>query len=268
MKKFKIRASACGKIMSVSIGLTESQNTELNKLLNKPTALTDLQSQKLNKLRHKRDNPELPTGAKTYCEDWIKEQIYDRRIMLSSKHIEKGLICEDDSLEFIGEHLGYSMLLKNEIQFENEYMTGEPDAIPKDIVIDAKNSWDCFTFPLFDDEIENSLYEWQGQVYMELTDRKVFVLAYTLLNTPENIIGREARSYSWKMGYGELSEETYEKIHDHMTYDKIDQAFKIKTFTSNYSAEKTKEIIERVELCRIYINKLLDKLGLEHIKYD
>ena len=80
MKQFKIRASACGQIM------TNPKN---------------------------KDNI-ISQTTQTYIDIWLKEQIYNRRKKISTKHMQKGLIVEDNSLDFIAEQLGYGLLIKNE----------------------------------------------------------------------------------------------------------------------------------------------------------
>jgi hypothetical protein len=128
---FKIRSSAIGKIMAGQIGLTEKQKVDF-KILSEKEKLTEKQSITLEALRHKKDNPELPEGAKTYCKIWLKEQILNRGVDFGSKYTEKGNVMEDDSIDFIAKMLKYGMLLKNPVHFENEYITGTPDILTGD----------------------------------------------------------------------------------------------------------------------------------------
>jgi len=132
MKTFKIRASGSGNLMGVK-GLGKT--------------------------------------GESYLQQWTKEQLYGRRKFMTNKYVEKGLIMEDASLDYIAEHLGYGMLVKNEDYFENEYFTGTPDVILNNHLIDVKNSYDCFTFPLFFNGVPNKDYYWQAQVYMALCDK-------------------------------------------------------------------------------------------------
>lgn len=262
MIKFKIRASAGGQIMGGRIGLTEKQTETLNGLVEKKATkgLTEKQQATLNELIINDQKKELPQGAKTYCESWLKEQLYTRRKRVETKYMEKGLIAEDHSLDFSAEYLELGMLSKNTEQFENEYMTGEPDSLPADLVIDVKNSWDCFTFPLLEDEIPNNDYFWQGQIYMHLTGRKKFKLIYTLMDTPINIIEREARNYCYKGGYDLDDNDILQMFIKDMTYKNIPDKLRIKIYDITYESDKIKEIEERVKLCRIYIKELLTKL--------
>lgn len=221
MREFKIRASAIGKIMTNPRSKSET----------------------------------LSKTTMTYCEEWTKEQIYGRRKEFSNKYTQKGQIMEDNSLDFIAEQLGYPVILKNEEYYENEFITGTPDAVLEGLVIDVKNSWDCFTFPLFETEIPTSDYYWQAQGYMALTGIKKFKLIYVLSDTPEHLIDSEYRRHLWSTGEEEDA-EVYQQFVDKMTYTNIEDKYKIKIFDIEYNEEDVQKIIERVKECRTYIEQL------------
>jgi hypothetical protein len=260
VKKFKIRASASGKIMGGTVGLTDAQQKELDILndrksqavagVEKVKPLTPAMEKKLVELFDKRNNPQLPQGARTYCDDWIKEQIYSRRKEFTSKYTDKGIIVEDNSLDFIAERLGLGMLFKNEEQFENEFMIGEPDTIIEDRLIDAKNSWDCHTFPLLNDNIDMDYFH-QGQVYMALTGLKHYSLVYVLSDTPMHLIMREASFYANNNGME--VDDVMEEFIAKMTYPDIPDKYKLKKYDFEYSQEVVDNIEKRVKLCRDYI---------------
>ena len=196
----------------------------------------------------------LPVGAKTYCEQWVKQQIYSRRKEFTSKYTIKGDMVEESSLPVIANYLGIEKLSKNDEYFENEFATGTPDALT-DYIIDAKNSWDCFSFPLFDDEVPSDDNYWQGQVYMWLTGKQLAKFVYVLSDTPEKLIQQEAKSYCYKNGY-DLSPEIVDEVRERMTYGNIDPKYKIKVFDVVRNDEDIKLIETRVLLCREYINSL------------
>jgi hypothetical protein len=263
MKQFKIRASAAGKIMAGSIGLTPAQTATLRDLeakLKEKGKITDKQEITRQSLIHKKENPELPQGAKTYCKTWIKEQLFSRRKEFSNKYTEKGHVMEDNSLDFIAEMLGLGMIIKNEDHFEDEHMTGTPDVILKDLIIDVKNSWDCFTFPLLEDEIPDQDYYWQAQTYMHLCDQYSFKLIYVLSDTPMHLIEREAFIWSKSQGYGDLDEDMLQTFIDKMTYPDITPEHKIKSFDIPRVEDDIEQIKIRVELCRSYISELYNTI--------
>lgn len=151
MIEFKCRASAAGKLMT----------------------------------NQKSAKDALSQTTKSYLDEWMKEIIYGVRREITSKQIEKGLEYEDQAIDKVIEWLDLPLALKNKERFKDEYFEGEPDLLVGNCVIDIKNSWDCFTFPLFADEIPTDDYEYQVQVYMHLTGLKKAKVVYVLLNTPE-----------------------------------------------------------------------------------
>jgi len=107
MKQFKIRASAVGQIMS------------------DPRAKKD----------------KLSATTMTYCQEWLKEQIYGVKKFNSNKYTEKGIQMEDKAIEYLSK-LNSDFYLKNEESFENDFLTGTPDIILNDTIIDIKCSWE------------------------------------------------------------------------------------------------------------------------------
>ena len=150
MKEFKIRASAAGQIMT------------------NPRSKSDL----------------LSKTAQTHCQDWLMEQLYNRKKEFTNKYVQKGLIVEDNAIDMYAEHKGHDILLKNEDYFSDDFMQGTPDIILPELIVDVKSVWSPFTMPLFDDTPPVG-YELQAQVYMHLTKRKHFELAYCLIDTPD-----------------------------------------------------------------------------------
>jgi len=254
MKDFKIRCSAIGKIMAGTIGLTDAQELEYNMLSTKEKP-TDIQRAKLVNLMMKKSNPEIPQTAKSYCEEWLKEQLYGKRKEFSSKYTNKGIIMEDDAIDRIGRHLEMEGITKNDQFYENAFMCGTPDVNLFDTIIDTKCSWDCFTFPLFDTEIPNTDYWWQGQGYMHLTGAERYILGYTLENTPLHIITKQAYYYASDNGLD--VDDVLPEFIEKMTYTNIPDNLRVKLFEFAYDPEAVKRIEERVKLCRIYIESLL-----------
>ena len=212
--EFKIRASGCGKLMG-------------KKGLGK-------------------------TGL-SFAEMWLKEKVYNRRKDIKSKYLEKGNLMEDNSLDEVAKNMGMGILIKNEKHFTNDYMTGTPDAIVKDCVIDVKNSWSWETFPLLETEVPNSDYYFQLQVYMELTGTSKAKLIYTLMDTPEHLIQKEAYWYAKDNGYGELSDEMLSEFVAKMTYPDIPEKYKYKCFEIERNDADIELIKIRVLECRDHL---------------
>lgn len=212
LPEFKIRCSAIGQIMTNS-----------------------------------RTKGQLSKTAQSYVETWIKEQIYKRRKVITTKYMEKGNIVEDRSIAFAGRVLNAD-IIKNEQRYENELLVGTPDVITEDYVIDVKNSWDCFTFPLFYENVPNKDYYYQAQGYMALTGLSHYKLIYTLLDTPDSLIEREFKYAS------ELDYDTFAKDY---RYSEIDEAYRIRIFEIERDDDVIDAINGRVIECRNYINNLI-----------
>jgi len=173
----------------------------------------------------------ISVGGKTYLKEWVISQLYGIEKQIKSKYIDKGVMLEDQAIDFTVKMLDIEFALKNETRFENDYFTGEPDMILDDRIIDIKNSWDCFTFPLFETEIPNSDYFYQLQVYMHLTGKRKATLVYVLLDTPAT---------NWDAG---------------IIYN-VDDKYRIKTFEVEYDSAVIEILTAKVIEARQYINSL------------
>ena len=176
----------------------------------------------------------LSETTKTYAEEWLKECIYGFPKEIDNKYLKKGIMMEDVAIDKAIEWLDLSFAIKNEQHYADDYFTGTPDLIVDGVVYDIKNSWSCWTFPLFENEIPTKDYFYQLQIYMYLTGCKKAELIYVLLNTPEELIG-------------------YETLHN---YDNIDKKYKIKTFKIDFQSEVIEELQNRIINVRDYIKQL------------
>ena len=202
MKEFKIRASAAGKLMTSPRSKTET----------------------------------LSETTKTYLKEWLTSEIYGVQKNIQSKYLTKGVMLENEAIDRVVEWLDMPLMLKNEKHFEDNNFQGTPDLfLNDDTVIDIKCSWDCFTFPLFENEIPTTDYYYQLQVYMWLTGRTKAKLIYVLLNTPDGL------SY----------DETFD-------YSNIDKKYRTKVFDIDFNQTIIEALIIRVNESRKYIETLLN----------
>lgn len=271
-EKFRIRASCASKIMTEpkgAAGLTGRQAEELKKLEEREK-LTEKQAIKKAELIAKRDKkPELSATAKGYCQEWLKSKLYDKTKEIKSKYLEKGNEVEDKSIEFLSRVLDVG-LEKNETWFQDDWMHGTPDVIPDhpsywDKVIDMKNSWDCFTFPLFypyntDPKKAFPAYYWQGIVYMNLTGRTEYEIIYTLMDAPQFLQEREAKQIAY--GTGVDYEETLKEVEEQLTFSHLPDHLRLKRFPFALNPHDVVRLQQRVIMCREYIDQLLKESGL------
>jgi hypothetical protein len=197
---------------------------------------------------------ELSKTTQSYLDEWAKSQIYGKRKEIKSKYFDKGLQMEDAAIDFLSSQDRFGLMIKNEDYFENDFMTGTPDVILKDEIIDTKCSWDCFSFPLFDSDLPESNYFWQMQGYMALCDKPKARVIYCLMNTPEPIIEREIKSFFWDKD--EIDTDIIAEIRAKHSYDLTPLKFRIKEFAVYRDEESIERIKTRVIECREYLTKL------------
>lgn len=212
MKQFKIRGSAIGQIMTNA------------------RSKTDLLSQ----------------TTISYLEDWLKEQIYNRRKKVESKYMDKGIIMESEAIEFVSVYFpDLPLLIKNEKNFESDFMTGTPDLILQDEIIDIKCSWDAFTFPLFETQLDKNYY-WQLQGYMALAGHSKGRVIYVLMDTPMDIIEKEIR----------FNPDNEAEILAYHNYSDIPDKYRIKCFDVVRNDQDIEAIKQRVIECREYLKTI------------
>jgi hypothetical protein len=175
----------------------------------------------------------LSQTTKSYLEEWVKEQIYGIKKQINSKYLQKGLALEDQAIEFYSVAMDKDFMIKNLDHYEDDFFTGTPDCMHEGIVYDFKTSWDCFTFPLFDQEPDMGYY-YQLQVYMHLTGLRKAKLVYTLQDTPDYLTHEEPVSYAH-----------------------VDDSYRVKEFEIEYDPMVIETAKARIQECRDYVKELL-----------
>ena len=192
-QNFKIRASAGGKLMT------------------EPRAKSET----------------LSETTKSYLKEWAISEMFGVKNEIKSKYTERGLQDEDKAIDLMMTVLDLPFTIKNEQYFENDYFCGTPDLIVGDTVYDAKCVWSCFTFPIFEKELQNKDYFYQLQIYMHLTGCKKAVLSYVLLDN--DVIGHKYQ---------------------------VEPKQRIKTFEFEYDPEVIEKLKEKVILSREFLKQL------------
>lgn len=131
----------------------------------------------------------LSETAKTMIKDIVREEYFGVRKTITSKAMEKGIRCEDDSIKLLNDFL-FTDYVKHVGRVTNDFITGECDILSESIR-DIKTSYSIATFPLFEEELHNNNYEWQMRGYMWLYDKPRAYVDYCLVDTPEDLIGWE-----------------------------------------------------------------------------
>jgi len=195
----------------------------------------------------------LSKTAKSYLEQLAKEELLGVRTEFSSKYTDKGNIVEDEAIALVEKVKCEGLFLyKNEEHFSNDYVTGTPDVLTNDFLIDVKSSWNVDTFPMFDKELKNKDYYYQLQAYMWLTGKVESHLCYCLVNTPKFIIKAEVRK---------LHKPRYSDIKAIILKHKFNadtEKRRVKSFKVELDIEVIGQIKERIEVCREYYNNLIN----------
>jgi hypothetical protein len=206
------------------------------------------------------------TAQKHLLEVYITEK-YGRKRDIQTKQMKKGVEVEGDSIEMLSKYLG-NKLEKNEERFKNDFITGLPDIINGNEIIDVKSSYDLWTFLGNIPDKLDSLYYAQLQSYMWLTGAIKGTIAYCLCNTPENIIQQEKYYLLKKMNV--VSEESPEfvreslKLEFNMKFDDIRLEEKILLFNIDRDEDFILKIQQKVAAAR----KFLLEIELKHLNFN
>jgi hypothetical protein len=201
----------------------------------------------------------LSATTKTYIKELVLEHKYGIKKEINSRYLDKGNQVEDMAIELAEQALDLGFVFKNELYFENDHLTGTPDIITDTLIVDVKSSWNGTTFPMFEDELPNKDYYWQLQGYMELTGKHNAIVAYCLVDTPEDIVLDEIRRVAWAKKELEPSEETEHDVRSQHEFNHIPKDKRVKAFLVEKDEHAIWQIKERVEQCREYYTELWNK---------
>lgn len=203
----------------------------------------------------------LSETAKSYIQDLFKERELGIYKEFSSRYTDKGLEMEDEAIQFASEVLKWDFVVKNEVRFNNEWITGEPDINTDSLLADIKCSWSGSTFPLFDETLKNKDYYYQLQGYMMLTGHETSELVYCLMNTPHQIVEDEVRRQHWKLNLIDEDLDVRQAVQEMHNFDQIPNNLRVKRFIVQKDEAAQEKIKERVEIAREYYNQLLTQIN-------
>tara|TARA_R110000868_G_scaffold36279_7_gene128962 strand:+ start:9933 stop:10796 length:864 start_codon:yes stop_codon:yes gene_type:complete len=263
------RCSCIGKIMTEGKGsvLTDKQSQELDRLESLPM-LTEKQELTLFELLKKKNAP--PTLSDT-CISYLKEMFVFNKYGKEpvggaerSKYTLKGKAVEDESIMMLSriDTIPYE---KNAERITNEFLTGEPDIIVRDLegipekIIDIKSSYDFATLLANYGKSLNPLYHDQVQGYMALTGAKSAEICYCLVNMPQEIIEGEKRRIFYAINPATEEDPYYkkqiERIEYNMTFDEIPITERILRFPVQRDDAYIEKIYKRIKDCRSWLEE-------------
>jgi hypothetical protein len=224
------------------------------------------------------DKDKMGKTCKSKLHEIYKELTTHRKREYSSKYIDKGIRCEEDALTLLSRYKK-QFFVKNKERINNKFLSGEPDIIATAEGFDTKCSWDIWTFPDFENELDKG-YEGQNHGYIALAEKEKWTTVYCLVNAPTDLIDKEKKFIYYELGMPEDTNPDYIErcieVEKNMIFDM--KAFKahnpyydlackewtydlpieerIKEFVTERSQAKLDAIYQRVEECRGYLIKI------------
>lgn len=133
----------------------------------------------------------LSVGAKTHIRNLVAQDIFGVDFEVSDKKLEKGNVCEPDSIALLNRVRGLA-LVKNTERKTNDWLSGEADLFDaaSGVGYDIKTAWSAATFPICPEDVADAqrrLYDWQMRGYAWLWGADEWVVAYCLVDTPEEL---------------------------------------------------------------------------------
>ena len=202
----------------------------------------------------------LSQTAKTYIQELALENLYGIRKEINSRYMDKGNIVEDQSIQLAAQVLDLEFVFKNDEYFSNDWVHGTPDVVGSNFILDVKSSWTGSTFPFFDTECPNKDYYYQLMAYLWLTGKETAILAYCLIDTPEDIVLDEIRRTSWAKKELEISEATEAEVRKQHEFGHIPTERRVKAFLIEKDEQVIEQMKEKVEQAREYYNELIQTL--------
>ena len=197
--KYLFRCHMVGKIIDVPTPLTEKQNETFIAYLDRASGngipLTQNQKIDLDSLQHKYNQSKiykLSESTKNTLSELAFAEKYKRKVEINSKMMTKGLDVEKYSRDILSRVSGLFLTACNERKY-NDWVTGQIDIEPDNVIIDIKSSWSWESFTKILQEKPNELYLRQGDSYMDLWGVKEFLLCYILTDTPAKLVDGELR---------------------------------------------------------------------------
>jgi hypothetical protein len=198
----------------------------------------------------------LSKTAQTYLIKTYIETYWGIEKDISTKQMEKGTGCEEDSLTLVSLHDDF-FYEKNQLSLSNAYIKGTADIVLEDEVHDIKTSWDAHSFlPKLTEEIDNN-YFYQLQGYLWLYGKSKAKLRYCLVDTPETLRNQEKYWLSRRMDV--VTEESpdflreWAKIEKNMIFSGLPVHERVITLEVARDEEVIAQIPQKVEKAREFL---------------
>lgn len=190
-----------GKIINVPKPLTKSQDLTLSGLNEKGfEKLTEAQKKTFHNLSNKLNESKtyrLTEAIKNTLTQLAFSNKYGRKIEINSPKLTKGNEVEKAARDILT-RVSNIFLTSSIERKTNDWVTGAIDIEPKEVIIDIKSAWSWESFSKILQEKPNEIYLRQGDSYMDLWNKKEFLLCHILLDTPYKLIEGEIRKKDYQ----------------------------------------------------------------------
>jgi hypothetical protein len=195
---------------------------------------------KCNTLKRQLHNKILSDGCMKTLTEYYASVKYGKKTFSTGDmkvQLQKGLEVEPAAIEMLG-RLDDAYYVKNKEVIKNKFLSGVPDILLSDRIIDVKASFDIRNF--FSNLISPlpKTNWWQMQGYMNITGFKEAEVAYCLITTPYHLLNR---------AYGPNFNP------DDYNYDDIPETDRRLRFIIHRDEAAMKEIGPQVKACRKFL---------------
>ena len=128
----------------------------------------------------------LSETAKSYIKQLAKENFYGYTSKIETKQMRKGTEYEMESIALVNSVWFGSNFVKNQLRETQGYLSGHPDIITDDSIIDIKTSWSLETFPALAEDADS--YEWQVRGYMHLFNKPRAFVIFCMIDTDDDLL--------------------------------------------------------------------------------
>lgn len=128
----------------------------------------------------------LSETAKSYIKQLAKENFYGYTSKVETKQMRKGTEYEMESIALVNSVWFGSNFIKNQLRETQGYLSGHPDIITDDSIIDIKTSWSLETFPALPEDADS--YEWQVRGYMHLFNKPRAFVIFCMIDTDDELL--------------------------------------------------------------------------------
>lgn len=128
----------------------------------------------------------LSETAKSYIKQLAKENFYGYTSKIETKQMRKGTEYEMESIALVNSVWFGSNFVKNQLRETAGYLSGHPDIITDDSIIDIKTSWSLETFPALPEDADS--YEWQVRGYMHLFNKPRAFVIFCMIDTDDDLL--------------------------------------------------------------------------------